>query len=123
MSYNITSLTSGLLVLVFAFFTADSGRATPYSSDSYGSLGSYAVSGIPVGAEPKAVVTGDFNSDNQVDLAVANRSSGNVSILLGDGTGRFAAAQNFPAGAEPFSIAVDDFIAACNWMLPGNRNG
>src|SRR5713101_8140523 len=37
----------------------------------------------PVGANPQAVVTGDFNGDGRLDLAVANGSS-TVSILLGN---------------------------------------
>ena len=52
---------------------------------------------------------GDFNGDGNQDLAVANRSSDNVSILLGDGTGNFSAATNFSAGDVPFSVAVGDF--------------
>ena len=52
---------------------------------------------------------GDFNGDGKLDLAVANFSSNNVSILLGTGTGSFSAATNFAAGTGPFSVAVGDF--------------
>jgi uncharacterized repeat protein (TIGR01451 family) len=39
----------------------------------------------PVGADPQAAAIGDFNGDGSADLAVANLSSSNVSILLGNG--------------------------------------
>jgi parallel beta-helix repeat protein len=42
-------------------------------------------------------------------LAVANEGSDNVSILLGDGLGSFAAAVNFALGDAPQSLAVGDF--------------
>jgi hypothetical protein len=40
---------------------------------------------------------------------VANRGSGNVSILLGNGNGTFQAAVNFDAGGGPQGIAVGEF--------------
>jgi hypothetical protein len=62
-----------------------------------------------VGAGPLSVAVGDFNGDGIQDLAVANQSSANVSILLGTGTGSFGAATNFAAGRLPVSVAVADF--------------
>ena len=41
------------------------------------------------------MAVGDFNGDGKQDLAVANETSNNVSILLGDGAGSFSAATNF----------------------------
>jgi uncharacterized protein (TIGR03437 family) len=66
----------------------------------------------PTGGEPKAVAIADFNNDGKKDLAVVNRGSHTVSILLGDGAGNFAAATNFSTGdtfSEPFALAVGDF--------------
>jgi hypothetical protein len=40
-----------------------------------------------VGDGPRAVAAADFDGDTDVDLAVANQRSRDVSILLGDGTG------------------------------------
>src|SRR5205085_11561690 len=40
-----------------------------------------------VGSAPTAIVTGDFNNDGKLDLAVVNKGSNNVSILLGNGAG------------------------------------
>ena len=51
---------------------------------------------------------GDFNGDGRPDLAAANRSANNVSVLLANGDGTFQAARNFPAGFGPRSVAVGD---------------
>jgi Flp pilus assembly secretin CpaC len=51
---------------------------------------------IPVGFNPTAIVTGDFNGDKHEDFAVANEDDDSISIFLGDGTGKFTAAPNSP---------------------------
>ncbi len=63
------------------------------------------------GSYPRSVAVGDFNGDGKQDLAVADYDyySGNVSVLLGDGTGNFSAASNFGVGHQPDSVAVGDF--------------
>ena len=64
---------------------------------------------FPVGAHPNGVrTTADFNGDGKLDIATTNYNSGDVSILLGTGTGSFGAATNFSVGPNPFSIAVGD---------------
>jgi hypothetical protein len=60
------------------------------------------------------VMTGDFNSDAILDLAVANGGSNNVSILLGNGIGgqgdgTFAERVDYLAGTNPESLVVGDF--------------
>ena len=52
---------------------------------------------------------GDFNGDQDPDLAVANQFAGTVSVLLGSAGGTFGALTNIPAGADPTSVAVADF--------------
>jgi len=54
------------------------------------------------------VTTGDLNGDGNLDLAVANQFSGNVSVLLGRGDGTFQAATNAAAGSGPSSAVVAD---------------
>jgi hypothetical protein len=67
--------------------------------------------GQGLGNTPWSVAAGDLNGDGQPDLAVANRYSNDVSILLGNGDGTFLAAVNYAAGSTPFSVAVGDFNA------------
>jgi uncharacterized repeat protein (TIGR01451 family) len=64
---------------------------------------------LSAGTEPFAVVVGDFNRDGKDDLATANFSSGNATILFGDGTGAFPNTSTVNAGGGPFAIAVGDF--------------
>ena len=63
---------------------------------------------FPVGSSPSSVAVGDLNGDTKLDLAVANASSNNISVLLGTGTGSFHPAANFATGSFPISVAVDD---------------
>ncbi|MBI4325036.1 MAG: VCBS repeat-containing protein, partial [Chloroflexi bacterium] len=81
-----------------AFFT-DAGPSVSFSP----------AANFAVGTSPSSVAVGDFNGDGKLDLAVANRISDNVSILLGTGTGSFSAATSFAVGSGPTSVAVGDF--------------
>ncbi len=64
-----------------------------------------------VGTAPGSVEIADFNGDGKFDVVVANEQSNNVSILLGDGKGKFAPSKGspFPAGHLPNDIAIGDF--------------
>jgi hypothetical protein len=60
------------------------------------------------------VVVGDFNLDNEPDLAIVDEGSNVVSVLLnttvpGSATASFAPRQDFTTGAGPVSAAVGDF--------------
>ncbi|WP_081867948.1 FG-GAP repeat domain-containing protein, partial [Hymenobacter sp. IS2118] len=61
------------------------------------------------GATPVSVAVGDFNADGRPDLVTANFDSGNVSVLLAEAGGGFAAAVNYGTGDGPVSVAVGDF--------------
>ena len=52
---------------------------------------------------------GDFNKNGKPDLATANETDNNVSILLGTGTGSFGSATNFAVGTNPSAVAIGDF--------------
>ncbi|MHC4090549.1 MAG: FG-GAP repeat domain-containing protein, partial [Planctomycetota bacterium] len=60
------------------------------------------------GEGPWCVAIDDLNDDLVPDLAVANRDSDNVSVLLGIGDGTFAAPVNYAVGDGPRSIAIGD---------------
>jgi hypothetical protein len=62
-----------------------------------------------VGQEPQVVVTADFNNDGILDLATADFSSNDISILLGNGNGTFQQAQYFATEYGASALAVGDF--------------
>src|SRR5947208_2417025 len=61
-----------------------------------------------------SVTKGDFNGDGKLDMAVANVSSGSVTVLLGNGDGTFRSEVGFSAGGNtyPYSVAENDFTGA-----------
>jgi len=66
------------------------------------------------GGSPFRIATGDFNEDGIIDLAVANNASGNVSVLLGTGSGGvgdggFGPPTHYPTGELPSGVTVGDF--------------
>lgn len=64
---------------------------------------------VPVGGKPAAVATGTFNPDPFPDVAVANRSLGEVEVLMNDGTGSFGSdVRRIAVGGAPVSIDVAD---------------
>jgi FG-GAP-like repeat/Cep192 domain 4 len=74
-----------------------------------GSFAPAAASPITVGVQPSSVVAADFNSDSRLDLAVANKGSNSVTILLGNGDGTLTPTTSSPAtGNGPQSVAVAD---------------
>jgi hypothetical protein len=60
------------------------------------------------GSDSWFVVTGDFNRDGHPDLAVANWSSQNLSVMLNDGKGAFLPSVIYPVNANVDSIAAAD---------------
>ena len=71
--------------------------------------GGFVISSLPVGPSPRAVVAADFDGDGDQDLAVANRDSNTVTLLLGNGAGSFTSSGNFGDGSGPFHLATADF--------------
>ncbi len=84
--------------------TATPGGPAYCTQPSFGSPAGYAV-----GDGPERVAVGDFNRDGNPDLAVANRTSNNISVLLGDGNGGLGAATNYDISSAPSGIVVSDF--------------
>jgi hypothetical protein len=96
----------------------DLAAANAYSSDvsvllGDGSGGFTPALGSPIaaGAGPLGIAAGDLNGDGKLDLAVADSSGPNTSVLLGDGSGGFVPATGSPFAGEsyPSSVALGDF--------------
>jgi hypothetical protein len=99
-----TALRLSFAAVAFILLAAGAGFAQPVSFKKS--------KNFTVGANPVFVVTGDFDEDNEVDLAVVNNASEKVAILLGDGdpaTLGFTKPPSLPVGNSPLGAAVGDF--------------
>src|SRR5262249_44834833 len=65
----------------------------------------------PTGTGPVSVGLGDLDGDGAPDVAVANRDSNDVSILMNLGGGAFATEVRYPAGAGACSVVLGDLDA------------
>src|SRR5437867_771445 len=61
------------------------------------------------GLNPSGIVVGDFNRDGKDDIAVTNSASNDISILLANGDGSFAAPLKIAVGTKPVFVAAADF--------------
>jgi trimeric autotransporter adhesin len=88
---------------------------------------------FPVGTNPQAVVTADFNNDGKLDLATSNydgaTGDGSVSVLLGNGDGSFQPTLTSATGPYTYSLAAGDFnadgkidLATANWGAGDNND-
>ncbi len=92
----------GFVPAVFAIaFSGLSYAATP--PVSFGLARDYAA-----GSGPAGCAVGDFNGDGIPDIAVADRNSKTVSILIGVGQGAYRAPVPYATGNEPWAVAVGD---------------
>jgi len=70
-------------------------------------------SSLPAGICPATVVAPDFDEDGHLDILITNHHSHDLTLLSGDGTGRFTELDAIPVpGADiphPLSIAMGDF--------------
>jgi len=59
------------------------------------------------------IAVADLNNDGQLDLVVANAGvllyPGDVTVLMGNGDGTFGTPAIYPAGQDPFSVALGDY--------------
>jgi len=64
-----------------------------------------------VGTYPRAVAVADFNKDGNLDVAVANGLSDDVTALFGDGKGDLVNPVEVPLvpGGAPAALATGDF--------------
>jgi hypothetical protein len=61
-----------------------------------------------INSMPRSVAIGDINSDNHLDIVVANWN-GSVIIFLGHGNGIFTFMTTYSVGGNLFSLALADF--------------
>lgn len=61
-----------------------------------------------VGIFQPLLAIGDFNHDGNLDVAVAEASKNDVAVLLGKGTGGFAAASRLATGSSPVALITAD---------------
>jgi hypothetical protein len=63
---------------------------------------------LRAGSGADSIVTGYFNHDRKLDLAVANRDANTISVFFGRGNGRFGPAHVFATGPDPRSLRAAD---------------
>jgi Ca2+-binding RTX toxin-like protein len=97
----------------------DGGNVTILLGDGTGNFTEPGTSEEGAGDEPQGITAGNFGGDATTDLAVANRASDNVTILLGSASGDFTPAATSPeaAGNEPRSVAAANLGGTANTDL------
>jgi len=68
---------------------------------------------LTTGTNPDSVDVGDVNDDGRVDIIVANYTSNDVSIFLGNGDGTYQTPVTFSVSPNPSSVIVADFNNDC----------
>ncbi|HWQ90252.1 MAG TPA: FG-GAP-like repeat-containing protein, partial [Clostridia bacterium] len=114
------------------------GRATVLSSNpganGEGTISHAATIGTP--SDPRFAVAAHFNTDTNLDVAIANWNGNNVAVYTNNGYGSFGVLTNIPTGVNPVGLATADFnqdaypdLAVANYtagtvtVLLGNPNG
>ena len=101
----------GKLDLVVA--NSGSNNVTILLGDGKGSFAEAKGSPFPAGHSPNDICVGDFNGDGSLDLAIANHEATYLTVLLGDGLGRFSRAPRSPVTVlsrpHPHGVATGDF--------------
>ena len=100
----------GNLDLVVTAGGAGSTEVHIYQGNGTGSF-SFSITVNSGAQSPGSVVTGDFNNDDNIDIAIGNTIGvgPGVSVFLGTGTGSFSVAQNI---VDTASTSVKDITAA-----------
>jgi len=119
---------------------ADAGSVSVLLGDGKGIFHNASGSPVAAGHLPNDIAVADMNGDGNLDLVIANHQSPYLTILLGDGTGKFAPAPGSPfdvhSNPHPHGVAAADFdgdgkqdVATDSWgsnqieLLSGNGKG
>ncbi len=103
----IFSISSACLVGEIAAQSAVSAIAG--SSSNPGASSPFLVApAIPLGYAPSSVATGDLRQSGKLDLVTTDYNSGNITVFLGAGRGKFAAGVEYVAGPHPSAVVVAD---------------
>lgn len=97
--------------------------ATPTNPFAKGPGTFAAATSNTVGTSPLAVASGDLDGDGDIDLAAANSSDDNVSILLRAANGTYGSATNYSVGDNPVNIMAGDFDGDGDLDLATNNSG
>ena len=114
----------GKLDIVAALFTGSSdGKVAIFLGNGTGGFSAVANSPLTtLSVNASEVLIGDFNEDGKRDLALPGQSFGTVTIMLGDGTGGFAAGVSTSTGAAATILTAGDFNNDGHLdLLNGNR--
>jgi hypothetical protein len=79
-----------------------------------------------INRNPASILVDDLNHDGKADLIIGHGFSQGLTILLGNGAGRFSAPTNIAAASDSGVIAGGDFNGDNNLdvvMFPANTNG
>jgi len=103
----------GHLDLVVANFSGQGGdtrrdAVNVLLGDGRGAFRSMRGSPFATGANPVGAAVGDVDGDGWPDVVTANTGGGDVTVLLGDGSGSLRPGVSRPAGKEPYRVAVGD---------------
>lgn len=62
----------------------------------------------PANDGPVGIYAAHMDTDNNLDLVIANHLSQDMSVLFGNGDGTFADPVNYTTGSEPYAVACGD---------------
>jgi hypothetical protein len=93
----VASYITNTIIILFGYGDGTFSSETTYSTGS--------------DSGPSSVTTGDFNNDNQLDIAVVNTGNNNIGIFLGCTNGTFFSQLTYSTGnySDPNALAVNDF--------------
>src|SRR5690349_10893635 len=94
--------TSCLILLAGLLYSQTAGAACPKPQFAAARL-------FVAGQTTVFAAVADFNADGILDGVVANFSSGDISVFLGNGDGTLQTAVSYAVGPFPESVLVGDF--------------